>query len=95
MHKVHKSRTLRTIACFMSSTVLMNVDHVHVLRNANANVLHSLVHRCLSAIPNMHRFTSRRMRFKNTKVAIMSLTWGQAGMLGGLFSCEGSLLLLR
>lgn len=74
IHKVHKSRTLRTIACFVSSTVLINVSHMHVLRKAKAKVLHALVHRCLSAMPDVHRCTSRRIRFKNTKVAMMSFS---------------------
>lgn len=75
IENVHKSRTVRTIACFVSSTVLMKIDHMHVLRNANANVLHALVQRCLTAIPKMTRFRSRRMRFNNTNVAIISLGW--------------------
>lgn len=75
MHNVHNSRTVRTMACFVSSTVLLKVSHMHVLRKANANVLHALVHDCLKDIPKMTRCRSRRMRFNKTNVAMMSLGW--------------------
>lgn len=80
IENVEKSRTLRTIACFISSTVRINTTHVHVLRKAKANVLQRLVHSCLRAIPNIHRCRSRRIRFKNTNVAIMRLRWRRASV---------------
>lgn len=73
IQNVQNSRTIRTIACFVSSTVLMNIDHIQVLRKANSKVLHALVQRCLTAIPKITSFGSRRMRFKKTNVAMISL----------------------
>lgn len=72
IENVHNSRTLGTIRCFVSSTVLMKVPEIEVLRNGNGKVLQRLVHRCLDDIPGIARCTSRRIRFNNTNVAMIS-----------------------